>query len=267
MVAISASFVTPRSPVSSDAFGGVINLSRMLLASGPSKPVVCSECRTINRNSAMFCKGCDGKLPAFYAAGGDAGAPSDPPLTTPVAALVRAFAVPALAVVVALVMLLAGLGLWYADRSQQEPPSASPHVSTAAAAPPAAPSVAPALLHAVSSPPPADALNDESIIAAALIDESAEAASTTPPAPTAQRREARHRAALAPSEMRTTNSTLRRVASSNPIALCEGRNFLARAVCINNRCALAASASHPQCAKARYQRRQDEARRNPSLIN
>lgn len=48
---------------------------------------------------------------------------------------------------------------------------------------------------------------------------------------------------------------------------CAGRNMLMRAVCVNNVCAAPNQAQRPQCAEAVAQRRIDEDRRNPILVN
>ncbi|MDM0077128.1 hypothetical protein QTH90_22155 [Variovorax sp. J2P1-59] len=50
------------------------------------------------------------------------------------------------------------------------------------------------------------------------------------------------------------------------LAGCNGRGFLARAVCVNNRCAEPGAARLGQCREAVRQRRIDEARRNPLLM-
>jgi hypothetical protein len=52
----------------------------------------------------------------------------------------------------------------------------------------------------------------------------------------------------------------------NFLAECSTRSFLARAVCINNRCAEPGAARLGQCREAVRQRRIDEARRNPMLM-
>ncbi len=54
--------------------------------------------------------------------------------------------------------------------------------------------------------------------------------------------------------------------SQNFLAECSTRSFLARAVCINNRCAEPGAARLGQCREAVRQRRIDEARRNPMLM-
>lgn len=52
----------------------------------------------------------------------------------------------------------------------------------------------------------------------------------------------------------------------DPLAACRSRNFLARAVCVNARCAEPRAARWSECREALRQRRIDEARRNPTLV-
>lgn len=53
----------------------------------------------------------------------------------------------------------------------------------------------------------------------------------------------------------------------DPVSACDGRNFFANAICVNNVCAEAASAGARRCVVAVQQRRIDEQRRNPLLMN
>ena len=52
----------------------------------------------------------------------------------------------------------------------------------------------------------------------------------------------------------------------DPLAACRKRNFLARAVCVNARCAEPRASRFGECREALRQRRIDEARRNPTLL-
>ena len=54
--------------------------------------------------------------------------------------------------------------------------------------------------------------------------------------------------------------------TQNLLADCSTKSFLARAICINNRCAEPGAARLGQCREAVRQRRIDEARRNPMLM-
>ena len=252
MVALTASFVVPRPGVASAAsFGGVIQLSRMLLRADRSKPVVCVACRTINRASTLVCKGCDGKLPAFYTAErGDSGAaaPDAAPLARGRALLapLRGPWATVLGVGLVLVVLYAAFALWYAAyAAAARPPVPALQLSAGPAAPAAMPSparTADALNITLSSGTPDDA-----------------AAVEAPPRPAQLRRSAQ-----APAATHASPSTFRR---AGPLAMCSSLNVFARAICMNNSCAQRATAHHPQCAKVLRQRRLDEARRNPTLFN
>jgi hypothetical protein len=52
----------PPSPV---AFGSLLDLARF--HGEPAEGEVCEACQTLNAQHARFCKGCDGKLPAYFA--------------------------------------------------------------------------------------------------------------------------------------------------------------------------------------------------------
>lgn len=286
MVALTARFVTPRKPVAAPAFGGLVDLCRIFFQPGRSMPVVCSECQTINRFSAKVCKGCDGKLPAFYTAGDPhAMAPSGAfgafaavgaPARAPSGA--RALAVPARWVTVvwiagALIALFGAFGLWYALHSSAARPVSAQHAPLAlmpAPAPRAAESVPPAADLALTAdaskaiPPPAQALVDGPIEAPPsavrqVVRAPIEARPVEP------RPEARRRAAVPPVEPRA--AAVPRAAAASPLAMCGELNFFARAICLNNTCAQPARARHPQCVQVLRQRRLDEARRNPTLFN
>src|SRR5215469_8422721 len=47
------------------AFAGLIDLVRSTAAEDSGE--ICQECKTLNRASARYCKGCEHKLPAYYA--------------------------------------------------------------------------------------------------------------------------------------------------------------------------------------------------------
>ncbi|WP_431274591.1 hypothetical protein ACQ858_21710 [Variovorax ureilyticus] len=53
---------SPSSPV---AFAGLIDLVRSTAAEDSGE--ICEECKTLNRGGARYCKGCEHKLPAYYA--------------------------------------------------------------------------------------------------------------------------------------------------------------------------------------------------------
>lgn len=265
MVALTASFVVPRPGVASAAaFGGVIQLARMLLRADRSMPVVCMACRTINRASAVVCKGCDGKLPAFYAAAHGSGEAAPDTDAAPVArgrALLAPLRGPwatVLGVGLVLVTLYTAFALWYAAHSSAtRQPVPAPQLSARPVAPAAVPSPARTV----------DALN---------ITLSSDGPVESPSSPRRAVHAAPHQArpaaplrktAEAPAAIHHANASTFRRAGAGPLAMCSGLNLFARAICMNNSCAQRASAHHPQCAKVLRQRRLDEARRNPALFN
>ncbi|CAN7663332.1 hypothetical protein LJR130_005148 [Variovorax sp. LjRoot130] len=266
MTALTANFVPPPGPVSAEAFGGLIDLSRVLLHSDPSTTVVCETCRTINRDSALFCKGCAGKLPAFYATGAVADNASHAPgIDDERTPTVLTLAISVLGFTAALATMLALLGLWYGGGTTVEPPPVSTATSPAAVTPVAAPSVLPVALPAMASSLHATS-SGENPTAAVFVDERPAPPATGPALkrePRAHAQTVRKTSALPP-EQRAASF---RRSAPGPLASCDGRNFIAHAVCVNNRCAQPGSAHHPQCKKPLSQRRQDEARRNLFLGN
>jgi hypothetical protein len=280
-IPIPTSFVTPPASTPSQAFGGVLELSQLLMTtSNDSKPVVCTECRTINLASAKLCKGCDGKLPAYYAAS-DAGGDTTPdpkvsraePAPEPrVRTYVKRFA-PWSTVMWAAVVLVGfyvAFGLWYAFYSASTRMPSQPLAASVSAPK--------AVVHApisAQTPEPnavraADALNVTLQSAPAANHVPPEAAPAVPQMVVAPVRVARadlpRAAPSASSPPRPTPASYAR-GGSDPLAMCRGRDPFTRAICMNNSCAQRASASHPGCADVLRQRRLDEARRNPTLLN
>lgn len=256
MTAITANFVSSPGPAPSEAFGGLIDLSRALLRSDPSTTVVCETCRTINKDSALFCKGCDGKLPAFYATGAVADSTAHAPgLEEERTPAMLTLAASVLGFTAALGTMLALLGLWYGGGATVEAPPVSTAVSLPAVTPVHVASVVPVTLPAL----------DASYHAAASKEDSAATALEDEQTATSGVKQARgvRKAWAQPPEQRVAF----RRSAQGPLALCDGRNFIAHAVCVNNRCAQPGSAQLSQCKQPLRQRRQDEARRNLFLMN
>ncbi len=288
MSAISSSFITPRRPVAVAAFGGLRELWMLFFQRGElSMPVVCAACQTINRRSAKVCKGCAGKMLAFYTAAGSDAAPSaGASIARALWARARALSVPArwktvACVAGALMLFYAAFGLWYGMYASAWPPgrpaSASPaapaSVSASASAQTSAP--LPPSAAAPAGPPRAAVVGDASPqFVAATGGELAGEPVQAPPWAGLQPDDSRafaqarpaapRRTAPAPSRSRPPAA---RYAAAGPLALCGGLSFIARAVCTNNQCAQGTNALHPQCAQPLRQRRLDEARRNPTLFN
>ncbi len=239
-------------------------------------PVVCSACQTINRYSATVCKGCAGKLPAFYTAAG-AGHTSSASGAVGARAWVvrgaRAFTVPArwvtvVWVAVALITLFGAFGLWYAMYSSAAGRAVPAQTSLQAIEAAAAPSLPPSALPAARPTLTADALKSVAPPTGAVVNMPVEAPSSNSRqavrAPTQARSDLQRRAWSPPAEPRAVSV---RHVETGPLAMCRDLPFIARAVCTNNYCAQRPNARHPQCAEPVRQRRLDEARRNPTLLN
>jgi hypothetical protein len=290
MAAMSAGFVTAHGPACGIPFGGLIDLSRMLLQGSQTALVVCSACQTINRDSARVCKGCGGKLLAFYTAGGAGNAsPDDAGTRAMVAQGAHAFAaallvfakgcaVDLLALCAAGCSSVMSFGAKVGRAGMAPGARALGHTALWVKMIPAALFVAFGLLYAappgmvapVAEPTPtADPLNVLPL-SRAVFDRSVEPPLTSSQATRARIREERpdllRRATLPQKESRAP-ALIHRHYVPDPLALCSGFTFVAHAVCMNNRCAERTIARHPQCVKAVRQRRVDEARRDPIMAN
>ncbi|MEJ7687450.1 MAG: hypothetical protein WKG52_10890 [Variovorax sp.] len=237
VVVVRALVVTQRDDLSEDAFGGPIGLSRWLI--GGERPVaVCGFCRTVNRDSARFCKACDGKLPAFYAANQrPVGEPAEEGSATPAA---RSRLLPLLALAAAVLALFAAGWFWNEHRTamalQEQAAPSLPLVMAPA------PAQATAVLPLAAPLGPSDA---------ALVDVRVDLSEPDPRPQSARRARV---SGVGP-------------ASDGPLARCAGLNFFSRAICMNDSCAVRANGRHPQCADVVRQRRIDEARRNPLMAD
>lgn len=231
--------------------------------------VLCANCHTANRDRAMFCIGCAGKLPAFSATGPSAldtvGAPlgmakaaSKPQKATGAATGASTGAAPRglmLAVLLLGATVLA-LAAWISFGPER---AAAPGV--AAAAPPlqtlpATPVAAPAPV-AVAPPvqvPLDSALSPgESMVPTMPRPASAPITASAPPTA---------KAPATPAAPRTPTTTVARASSGDPRVGCEHLFFVLAARCEAEHCDQAAYARHPRCDVVREQRRRDEARRN-----
>jgi hypothetical protein len=233
--------------------------------------VLCANCHTANRDRAMFCIGCAGKLPAFAATGPAAldtvsaplGATAKPSSATqnPTGSASVAPSGPAQRGLMLAVLLLGAtvlvLAAWISFGPER---AAAPGVASAAAplqTLPATPVAAPAPV-AVPPPPvpvPLDAALSpgESMVptmprpASAPITGSAPRAATPP---------------VTPASPRPQTTTVARANGGDPRVGCEHLFFVLAARCEAEHCAQAAYSRHPRCEVVREQRRRDEARRN-----
>ena len=229
--------------------------------------VVCAACKTGNRDSAMFCRGCAARLPAF--------APTGPATltsthTAPIglaASAVRHPQSPEPPWWMYMSLLIVAMALafvcWYVLVTR--PPAVVPNVVVAAAATPA-PAKIPAgspltLLQPVEpleivTPPqePAPLESERPLVAPAVMPSRAPLDPTPRP---------KQRAAAAPTAALVSQNN----GAADPRRACSNLNFIAAARCEASQCDRPEYTRHPRCAVVRADRQRDEARRNPLLAN
>ena len=254
--------------------------------------VVCETCGTSNRDAAQYCRGCSGKLPAFYAVPGRATAPASlsgrlaqtgangsnrghvsqrPPaestLSTHRKLKIRVTPIGlslASGLVLALVLAI-GL-MWYLGQSAAARIRAGASVGTAQAAMAnggGGGGGAKETAKLSASPPAVPSQRSERDTAALAAADAAIALLSRPPERAAP--DTPWVASTPPEKTtaaRTSAPSSARVSGRDPTAQCAELNFFSRAICVNNVCADPVFASHPQCQVARLQRQHDEARRN-----
>jgi len=231
--------------------------------------VVCAVCHTENRDNAMFCHGCAGRLPAFSATGPSALAAmgvkraagardSERPAASE--RIVLPTEKPGVWLRVGLLMFVVLLGFvgWtaYVTRRaplppvvQAAPPAATP--SARASAPASAPVLAAAPAPPLKAPDPVPLVSSLSV-GEVVVEPGA--SSPAPPLPPAPERAQPPRAAPAA-----------RPEPMDPRRGCENMNFVFAARCEAAHCDNPAYSRHPRCDRVREERRRDEARRNPTL--
>jgi hypothetical protein len=230
--------------------------------------VICEKCRTANRDRAMFCRGCAGKLPAFVAT-----APAGTATTAGTTRSASAADGPAMranggtmpgrsiprwwfAAIVLLGAAVAAMAGWVA----LVPGHTDAAVTAPARAAQATPSPSP-------SPSPSSAVPFESALAPG---ESAVAVGpVTSPAVEAPVADAAPRADAVSTPATHTAPTGRAAAPraagngrADPRAGCEHLFFAFAARCEANHCNESAYARHPRCEVVRAERQRDDARRN-----
>jgi hypothetical protein len=248
--------------------------------------VICPACQTENRDSAMFCHGCAGRLAAFAAvgppvperaasgpgtargepAGSSAGVPARSPgwplLDPELARSLLRLGMLALAVMLAFLA-------WFSyvtrkveprpalspdsERSLVEPPIASAAAATEPGLSPPSIAPGPAPAPTIVATRPDTPRSPEEIVEGASGPGSARPAATEPLSPLTQ-----------PAGPRSPSAPLR-LAAIDPRRGCGGLNFIFAAHCEAVHCREVPYALHPRCNAVRAQRQRDEARRNLSF--
>jgi hypothetical protein len=251
----------PPSPV---AFGSLLDLARF--HGEPAEGEVCEACQTLNAQHARFCKGCDGKLPAYFATVEETH-PS--PLMSANDAEARrsgytVFALIGLWGTVAAAVLIVAQGPWGGSVPTRP-------LAHAALPPPIERTVA--RVDPVAAAETARIAQSLVQVAAAAGD----AAPALPPTPVQENAaEESHAAEESPQKHRAAARTsappapkpgaVRSASVASPLARCGGLAFIGRAVCMNNICARPEMRRSAQCAETLRQQRLGEARRNPKLM-
>lgn len=224
--------------------------------------VICDNCQAVNRDKAMFCRGCAGKLPAFVAT---VPAPLSMPSTarsTGAAgagrnALQRGTGgIPRwwFASILLLGAAAAALVGWIALAPGQTVAA----VATVATPVPAASAVADATVSSAVPFESALAPGESAIAVGPVSSPAVETAVDAAPLPgTAQAPAARATTAARAQVPRNAG-----YARADPRAGCEHLFFAFAARCEANHCAEAAYARHPRCEIVRAERQRDDARRN-----
>lgn len=214
--------------------------------------VVCDTCKTHNRDNAMFCRGCAGKLPSFAATGPSALAalraessarPAAPPRQA------RQSPVFWIRLGLAIVMMAVGFVGWYMYVTRKAAPPPGPVVAATTVSASAPRGLPLTLLTPVE---PVEFIDPPQPVqpAARLLP-----APTPLPAPspyTEPRRPVR-------------TAAVAHTAVADPRSGCGHLNFIAAARCEAAQCDRPGYSQHPRCDAVRADRRRDEARRNPLM--
>jgi len=227
--------------------------------------VVCDTCKTQNRDSAMFCRGCAGKLPGFAATGPSALAAlrTEPSASASAVARPMAQSRPAglagrsveapifwIRLSLAIVMMAVGFVGWYLYVTRKVPPPGPVIVATAVSA--SAPRGLPLTL--LTPVEPVEFIDPP---------QPAQPASRLAPAPTPLPAPAPAPITEPRRPVRTAAAT--QVAVADPRSGCGHLNFIAAARCEAAQCEQPGYRQHPRCDVVRADRRRDEARRNPLM--
>lgn len=276
----SANSVWPSTAAPSVAYAQVGDLVEMLFHSNDSAFTTCGFCQTVNREGATRCRACGGSLrPCDDLEPRDADDEASEDEEAGIGGRSidkRDFSdLPALRSVLMLVLLppmlmFLGFGAWnelrasLGDAEAVELPSRS-SIDSVFAAPNVG--VPPARRPDELRPRPPLAKSQVPLHAEgdADADEGTAVGTDTDIAATDSEREVQKATPNRVSRSVPLHQAAR-VQQSNPIAVCNGYSFIARAVCVNKSCADPRAAQHAQCRQANRQRRIDENRRNPVLM-
>jgi hypothetical protein len=254
----AAIFPERQRPPAAVAFGSLLDLARF--HGEPAEGEVCEACQTINARHARFCKGCDGKLPAYFATVDSETHPS--PLMSAGDAEVRRsrYAVFAL---IGLWGTVAAVALILARGPREVGVPTRPLAHAALPAP---------IERTVARVDPMAAAETARVVQSLVPVAAAPSDAAPALAPTPAEENAPEASPVNPRPARTSAppppkpGAVRSAGVASPVARCDGLGFIGRAVCMNNQCARPEMRRSAQCAETVRQQRLGEARRNPKLM-
>lgn len=236
--------------------------------------VVCTVCKTENRDHAMFCRGCARKLPAF-AANGPAvfdimkslrlAPAADPWVTQAAPRGMLALESRAFWLRLGLLALAITVGFvgWYAYVTRRASPPAVPAAAVVRSVPPV--TAAPAVFPPPVMPAPARVPAAEALAAGETLAPAGAAAPPPVPADVFGSRDGAERRESAPRRRDPPAAPVGapvRAAAADPRPGCAHLNFIAAARCEAAQCRRAEYRTHPHCDAVREQTRRDIARRD-----
>jgi hypothetical protein len=269
MLAAPQTFTWPVRP-HAVAYIQVDDFVELLFHDKASAFAACEFCRTVNYKGAARCRVCRGNLPARGE--DDRREPGEQgPRNTATLSDLRLLANALLPVLLPPLLLFGAFGAWYQLRSQSP---ASAAVSAISLSSPAK--------NVEGSPVPTSAkrrsIGGDVLKSIEISDPGTAGGEALSRLPGASRPANGHVGAVGRSPSASSSPPRSapipsRGKLSAPVhheqdllAVCDGGNFLVRAICVNTRCAEPKAARLEQCREAVRQRRIDEARRNPTLV-
>jgi hypothetical protein len=263
MIGSSSAFVDPLPPGAAIAFGGWLDIARLFLRRSGTAAEVCEACQTINLGSTGFCKGCKGKLPGYFAVLRAVESTASSDGESWVTGRTRGYVLTAIGLAIVLAAVFSALAPEHAQPFLSDALAAE-HAPISASVSPGAASFDTAraipLEQGVTEPAPT---KDAHATVEVFKDPPLPAREARAPVPPGQHSSPR---AVARAWRRPAPSPLPAYTAPRSVAACVGLNFVARAVCINNRCAERRAGRRAECREAVRQRQIDEAHRNPMLL-
>ena len=248
----------PERPEEPVAYLQVTDFVRMLRRRTDVVGPTCPSCHTVNRGRVPPCRACGESMPSRIderiedPPAPDASDKAGFPEARALRSVLRLTLGPSL-------VLFVAFASWYAfrteSRTRYEPSASTMSIRAASVMPHAAP------------PPKGDPLRVAVVDAGAIsLDVKTQPRLEEPQTKNDDEPVVRPSTATTFSPQKSANRPRAARLEPDPLAACRSRTFLARAVCVNARCAEPRASRFGECREALRQRRIDEARRNPTLL-